>query len=77
LLISQKGFDPDAEVRGAVPLDTNSSDNPQDDSGWTPLMIAASVKDADKVADILLARGADVNQTSMPLPHSTTQSLSH
>lgn len=28
-------------------------------------MIAASVKDADKVADILLARGADVNQTSM------------
>jgi hypothetical protein len=27
-------------------------------------MIAASVKDADKVADILLARGADVNQTS-------------
>lgn len=36
----------------------------QDDSGWTPFMIAASVKDADKVADILLARGADVNQTS-------------
>jgi hypothetical protein len=28
-------------------------------------MIAASVKDSDKVADILLARGADVNQTSM------------
>ncbi|KAH6854564.1 putative proteasome regulatory protein [Chaetomium sp. MPI-CAGE-AT-0009] len=48
LLISQKGFDPDAE----------------DDSGWTPFMIAASIKDADKVADILLARGADVNQTN-------------
>lgn len=36
-------------------------------------MIAASVKDADKVVDILLARGADVNQTSVspvavPLP---------
>ncbi len=30
-------------------------------------MIAASVKDADKVADILLARGADANQTSTPL----------
>lgn len=30
-------------------------------------MIAASVKDADKVADILLARGADVNQTSVLL----------
>ncbi len=28
-------------------------------------MIAASVKDADRVVDILLARGADVNQTSM------------
>lgn len=27
-------------------------------------MIAASVKDADKVVAILLARGADVNQTS-------------
>ncbi|KAK4103131.1 putative proteasome regulatory protein [Parathielavia hyrcaniae] len=48
LLISQKRFDPDAE----------------DDSGWTLFMIAASVKDADKVADILLARGADVNQTN-------------
>ncbi|KAL2199579.1 putative proteasome regulatory protein [Corynascus similis CBS 632.67] len=35
-----------------------------DDSGWTPFMIAASVKDSDKVADILLARGADVNQTN-------------
>ncbi|KAL2118940.1 hypothetical protein VTJ04DRAFT_5899 [Mycothermus thermophilus] len=48
LLISQKGFDPDAE----------------DDSGWTPFMIAASIKDGDKVADILLSRGADVNQTN-------------
>lgn len=37
----------------------------QDDSGWTPFMIAASIKDGDKVADILLSRGADVNQTSM------------
>lgn len=39
----------------------------QDDSGWTPLMIAASVKDSDRVVDLLLARGADVNQTS-PYP---------
>lgn len=28
-------------------------------------MIAANVKDSDRVIDILLARGADVNQTSM------------
>jgi len=54
------------------------SNRPQDDSGWTPLMIAASVKDADKVADILLARGADVNQTSEPLiPHTYFFSLTN
>ncbi|KAI0854826.1 ankyrin repeat-containing domain protein [Xylaria cubensis] len=46
LLSQQKTFDPDVE----------------DDSGWTPLMIAASVKDADAIVDILLQRGADVNQ---------------
>lgn len=71
-MISQKGFDPDAEVspvfteglkteRDKEKCDT---DTVQDDSGWTPLMIAASVKDSDRVLDILLARGADVNQTS-------------
>lgn len=27
-------------------------------------MIAASVKDGEKVVDLLLSRGADVNQTS-------------
>lgn len=33
-------------------------------------MIAASVKDSDRVVDLLLARGADVNQTSpSPPPH--------
>jgi 26S proteasome non-ATPase regulatory subunit 10 len=36
----------------------------QDDSGWTPLMIAASVKDGEKLVGILLQRGADVNQIS-------------
>ncbi|KAI8947124.1 ankyrin repeat-containing domain protein [Xylaria longipes] len=46
LLSQQKTFDPDVE----------------DDSGWTPLMIAASVKDGDAIVDILLQRGADVNQ---------------
>ncbi|KAJ8120356.1 hypothetical protein O1611_g10386 [Lasiodiplodia mahajangana] len=46
LLSQQKNFDPDVE----------------DDSGWTPLMIAASVKDGDAIVDVLLQRGADVNQ---------------
>ncbi|KAI1265263.1 ankyrin repeat-containing domain protein [Xylariaceae sp. FL1019] len=46
LLSEQKAFDPDA----------------QDDSGWSALMIAASIKDGDAVVDTLLQRGADVNQ---------------
>ncbi|KAJ9157280.1 Ankyrin repeat domain-containing protein [Pleurostoma richardsiae] len=46
LLAEQKGFDPDV----------------QDASGWTPLMIAASVKDGEKLVDFLLAKGADVNE---------------
>ncbi|KAK3693897.1 ankyrin repeat-containing domain protein [Podospora appendiculata] len=50
LLVQQKDFDPDA----------------QDDIGWTPLMIAASVKDSDKIVDLLLAKGADVNQKNSP-----------
>ncbi|KAI2601802.1 ankyrin repeat-containing domain protein [Hypoxylon sp. NC1633] len=48
ILAEQKDFDPDVE----------------DDSGWTPLMIAASVKDGDAIVDLLLSRGADVNQKS-------------
>ncbi|KAI0430968.1 ankyrin [Xylaria sp. FL1042] len=43
LLSQQKTFDPDVE----------------DDSGWTPLMIAASVKDGDAIVELLLSRGAD------------------
>jgi len=39
----------------------------QDDSGWTPLMIAASLKDGDDVVALLLQRGADVNQKSEDL----------
>ncbi|KAI1765997.1 ankyrin repeat-containing domain protein [Hypoxylon sp. FL1150] len=46
MLAQQKDFDPDVE----------------DDSGWTPLMIAASVKDGDQVVELLLSRGADINQ---------------
>ena len=33
----------------------------QDGSGWTPLMMAASLKDADAIVDLLLRKGADVN----------------
>ncbi|TLS27347.1 hypothetical protein PpBr36_05100 [Pyricularia pennisetigena] len=48
LLVSQKNFDPDV----------------QDDSGWTPLMIAVSIKDGEKLVDLLLSKGADVNEKS-------------
>ncbi|KAK7707245.1 putative ankyrin-repeat protein [Botryosphaeria dothidea] len=44
-LIQTKNFDIDA----------------QDGSGWTSLMMAASLKDADELVDLLLARDADVN----------------
>ena len=32
--------------------------------GWTPLMMAASVKDGEAIVDLLLSKGADVNLTS-------------
>ncbi|TLD14893.1 hypothetical protein PspLS_10867 [Pyricularia sp. CBS 133598] len=48
LLVAQKNFDPDV----------------QDDSGWTPLMIAVSIKDGEKLVDLLLSKGADVNEKS-------------
>ncbi|TFB06350.1 hypothetical protein CCMA1212_002330, partial [Trichoderma ghanense] len=45
LLANQASFDPDI----------------QDDSGWTPLMIAASVPNSEPILNLLLQRGADVN----------------
>ena len=36
----------------------------RDGLGWTPLMMAASLKDADEVVDLLLSRDADVNMKS-------------
>ncbi|KAL9098799.1 MAG: hypothetical protein Q9163_005607 [Psora crenata] len=45
LLVSREDFDPDV----------------QDASGWTPLMIASSLKDEDGSVDLLLSKGADVN----------------
>lgn len=37
----------------------------EDESGWSPLMIAANVQDSEEVLNILLRRDADVNQKSM------------
>ncbi|KAL8944100.1 MAG: hypothetical protein Q9216_000691 [Gyalolechia sp. 2 TL-2023] len=45
LLASKKDFDPDV----------------QDGSGWTPLMIASSLKEGDALVDLLLRKDADVN----------------
>ena len=45
--------------------DTPSFDvDAQDGLGWTPLMIACSVKDGDESVDLLLAKGASVNMTN-------------
>ncbi|XXG99104.1 alkaline ceramidase ydc1 [Hypoxylon texense] len=55
MLAQQKDFDPDVEV-------SKLADSVKDDSGWTPLMIAASVKDGDAIVELLLSRGADINQ---------------
>ncbi|KAL2105555.1 hypothetical protein VUR80DRAFT_8170 [Thermomyces stellatus] len=46
LLSELRGFDPDV----------------QDESGWSPLMIAANVQDSEEVLAILLRKDADVNQ---------------
>ncbi|WYZ43008.1 hypothetical protein EsH8_VI_000707 [Colletotrichum jinshuiense] len=45
LLAQHNSFDPDV----------------QDGSGWTPLMIAASLKDGEDLVNLLLQKGADVN----------------
>jgi len=45
LLVQRKDFDPDV----------------QDGSGWTPLMIASSLREGDELVDLLLRKEADVN----------------
>lgn len=48
VLMQNKDFDPDVK----------------DGSGWTPLMIAASLKEGDDLVKLLLHKGADVNAKS-------------
>ncbi len=40
---------------------------PQDASGWTPLMIASSLRDGDDVVDLLLSKNADATMKSASL----------
>jgi 26S proteasome non-ATPase regulatory subunit 10 len=47
-LAQTKDFDPDV----------------QDSSGWTPLMIAVSLKEGEGLVNLFLNKGADVNETS-------------
>ena len=66
LLVSRKDFDPDVQVifllyRG---LFRCTYVQVQDSSGWTPLMIASSLRDADDIIDLLLNKEADVNAKS-------------
>lgn len=70
LLVSQKSFDPDVEV-ATIPSPRDYLWNEclrigQDGSGWTPLMIAASLRDAegDPIIEQLLQKEADVNVKS-------------
>lgn len=51
LLVQQKSFDPDVK----------------DGSGWTPLMIASSLKEGEGLVNMLLHKGADVNAKSRSL----------
>jgi len=46
----------------------------QDGSGWTPLMMATSRKDAEEIVDLLLKKDADVNMKSKkPSPSTIIQ----
>ena len=74
LLASRKDFDPDVQVGslflfwswfvyfGCVLTEV------QDGAGWTPLMIAVSLKDGEDLVKLFLSKGADVNAKSKLLP---------
>lgn len=62
-------------VRGALCVNFFVS---QDDSGWTPLMIAVNVADSDNVVSLLLQKGADINIKSKDtLPHFVLLSVAN
>lgn len=66
LLVSRNDFDPDVQV-GDVPKRIcyiKAYWYSQDASGWTPLMIASSLRDEDGLVDLLLSKGADVHVKS-------------
>lgn len=69
LLVANKHFDPDVTVSLVFPFLVDYSDGfiLQDGSGWTPLMIAASLKNAegDPIVDLLLRKEAEVNIKSV------------
>lgn len=68
LLADQSSFDPDVQVSTKLSLGAGGTPSlifsKQDESGWTPLMISASVPENDRVLNLLLSKGADVNAKS-------------
>ena len=67
LLVSRKDFDPDVQVRSFRRknyMQILRLTCMQDASGWTPLMIAASLREGDDLVDLLLSKEAEVNVKS-------------
>ncbi|KAK4088766.1 hypothetical protein PCL_02957 [Purpureocillium lilacinum] len=67
MLAELPGFDPDVQRRQDEKTEAEALTGTcwtagQDGSGWTALMIAASVADSEPILTLLLQRGADVNE---------------
>jgi len=77
-LTAGKNFDPDIQVRSILTMKTFQkryflwlrAKTFQDGSGWTPLMIAVSLKDGEQLVDLLLRKEADVNAKSKLSMHT-------
>lgn len=86
LLVSKKSFDPDVEVcltkslnccQLFVPCLKKCSWFEQDASGWTPLMIASSLREEDGLVDLLLSKDAEVDIKSTSVSaHPTLEAKS-